>query len=86
MSRTSAPVAIAPDGGAPRGQGSVPEKGPGSGRGAEPLLPQLRRGEEADRYEEGSPDVVGVRPVSHRLSLPNCPVCLLNHSASAPGF
>lgn len=33
MSRTSAPVAIVPEGGAPRGQGSVPEEGPGSGEG-----------------------------------------------------
>lgn len=76
MSRTSAPVAIAPDGGAPRGQGSVPEEGPGSDQEAEPLQPKWGRDEEAGREEEGGPGQVRVLPVSRRLGLPNGPICL----------
>lgn len=85
MSRTSAPVAIVPEGGAPRGQGSVPEEGPGSDQGAEPLQPKSSRGKEAGRKEEGSPGQVRVLPVSHHLGLPNSPICLLSPSTSAPG-
>lgn len=76
MSRTSAPVAIAPAmGGAPRGQGSVPEEGAGSDQGAEPLLP---------RWGRGGPGQVGIPSASRRLGLPKGPNCLLNPSASAP--
>lgn len=85
MSRTSAPVAIVPEGVAPRGQGSVPEEGPGSDQGTEPLQPKSSRGEEAGRKEEGGPGQVRVLPVSHHLGLPNSPICLLSPSTSPPG-
>lgn len=53
MSRTSAPVAIAPKRwGAPRGQGSVPEEGPGSDQGWSHFSPRWGRGEEAGREEK----------------------------------
>lgn len=85
MSRTSAPVAIVPERGAPRGQGSVPEEGSGSDQWAEPLQPKSSRGEEPGRKEEGGPGQVRVLPVSRHLGLPNSPICLLSPSTSAPG-